>query len=122
MLQTVRNQLIAISFAALLFLSLVLALVFFADPYQASLLVIVIFYVCIIGFSLNFFTLLIYAIRSRFADGLHFKKISIAMREAALLTILVVGLLFLSSQHLFYWWVVGSLVLALIFIEGYFLI
>jgi len=46
----------------------------------------------------------------------------IAARQSLMLTILVLGLMFLSSQQLLYWWLALIFIVTMVFVEGFFLV
>lgn len=117
-----KKQIPILSISAAIFLLCTLSFIFFVDPFKANGYIIGLFYASLFCLSFNFFTLFFYSLRKGQEQMLHYQKMHIAMREAALISILLCGSLALSSQRLLYWWVELIFVLAIIFIEAFFLI
>jgi hypothetical protein len=111
MLSNTKNQLISLSLIAVIFLACTLAIVLSTDPFKASKLVIVAFYACLTGFLFSFFSFTLFLVRSRSVK-----------RQAIFLTILIVGLLILSSHQLLFWWVGLLFTAMIILLEAFFLV
>lgn len=121
MLENIKNQLISLVFVGLVFLLATMLFLFLTDPFKLSLLVLILFYLCLAVFLFSLFTLLLYSLRKNSDVGLHYQKMLVSMRQAGWLALLVVGLLVLASMQLLYWWLGLVFILALAMIEGFFL-
>ncbi len=122
MLENAKNQLIFIGGIAAFFLVCTFSILLFIDPSKASLLIFLLFYFCLLALSISVFTLIIFFLRKIFVNALHFQMISVAIREAVLLSILLVGSLALSAKGLLFWWIELIFLIALVFIESFFLL
>ncbi len=111
----------------LIFLATTLAIIFLTDPFK-SILFVILFFASLAGLCLNFFMLIlenvIYKQKavSQAAVQAEHTVGKIAARQALLLTILVLGLLFLSAQQLLFWWLAAIFMVTLVCIEGFFLV
>jgi len=122
MLENTRNKLISTFVIAIVFLIAALCFVFLTDPFKLSALLMILFYLCLAGFSFCLFTIILYLPRSRSVlDGMYAAKMNRSMRQSFWLTILVVVSLILSSYQLLFWWLEAVIILTFIMIEGYFL-
>jgi|SRR5579872_564270 len=122
MLETERKQLLPYAIIAILFFVTTLTIIFSADPFSASILVLITFYLSLGLFFIGFFGFFLYLARINSVQTLPYEKHRSSFREAILLAILIIGSLLLSSLHLLYWWVEIVFIGAVIFIEIYFLI
>ena len=122
MLEDVKKQLLYISIISIIFLLSSASIVLFTDPFTASTLMILLFYLSLTCFLVSMLTMLFYGIRLHIQEGLHYQRLQAAYREASLLTIFIIGSLLLSSKQLLFWWIEVVFLLALLSIELFFLI
>lgn len=122
MLETERKYLISYGLIALLFLVSTLIIIFSASPYQSGVLLISTFYFSLSCFLVGLLAIVFFLPRIKSQQLLAYEKHRAALREAILLTILVVGSLFLSSRQLLYWWVETVFIAAIVLLEAFFLI
>lgn len=122
MLETERKQLLPYALIAFLFFVATLTIIFTVNPFQASGFILATFYFSLLVFLVSFLGFFLYLARLNSIQLLPYEKHRIALRESLLLAILIVGSLFLSSKQLLYWWVESAFIVAIIFIETYFLI
>lgn len=87
-----------------------LALMFFVDPFKSNVLLIALFYIIA--------AVLIYSL-ARFVLGTAHSQA--AKRESLLFMILLIGMIFLSSRGLLFWWVGVIYTAAIVLIEAFFL-
>lgn len=97
-------------FLTLLSAAALMALMFFVDPFKTNALLIALFYI-IAAF-------LVYSL-ARFVLGT--ARSQYAKRQALLFAILIIGMVFLSSRGLLFWWVGAIYTAAIVLIEAFFL-
>jgi len=122
MLETEKKQLLPYALIAVLFFASTLAIILTVNPFDVSKLVLAAFYVSLALFVLGFIGFFLYLARINSIQLLPYEKHRIAMREAALIAVLVVGSLVLSAHQLLYWWVEAVFIITIALIETYFLI
>jgi len=106
-----------------------LALVFLAgviyrvNPDTSGMAGKIIFYVSVFFFLSSLYNLILIIIRSRMMDTKEstVANLSISFRQAVLLSLLTIGILFLQSLRMFVWWVGLILVCGALVVELYFL-
>jgi hypothetical protein len=115
--QTPKQNLSFLSLSTLLALFSLACIVNFTDPYKSGWLTFTFFYISIFLVSLGLLTIIGLIIRQWLSPNLYIVNLSHSFRQALLISILVVASFALQAEHLLYWWVEGSLILCLIFLE-----
>ncbi len=91
----------------------------FADPAKASRITFSFFYLSLFLTSLGLVTLTGLTLRKWLSPGLYVINLGNSFRQAFLLSILVVVSFGLLAKGLLFWWVEGSLILFLSFVEAF---
>ena len=117
MLQTAKQSLLYIIISTLLAAFSAGAIIIFADPAQAGFVTLAFLYVSLFLVVFGVFLLLGIFLRTKIFKGMYLVSLSESIRQSLLVSILIIASLALSSQGLLYWWVEGSLVLFLAFLE-----
>ena len=112
-----HQHLVLISLSTILAGFSLASIVFFTDPYTAGLFTDIFFYLSLFLTSLGVFVIVGLVVRQLFFPGLYITHLGQSFRQALLLSILITVSMVLQSQRLLYWWVEGSLILLLLFIE-----
>lgn len=120
--ENARKTLITLSVSALVFLACTVAMVFFIDPFKASGLIMGLFYISIFAFCFNFFAAVLFLFWKGKGEMLHYQRVRVSVREGALLAVLFVGSLLISSMGLLYWWVGALFIITIVLIEAFYLI
>jgi hypothetical protein len=93
------------------------SIVNFTDPSSASWVTFGFFYLSLFLTSLGIFSLIGLMLRQWLSPGLYVINLSNSFRQSVLLSLLISVSFWLSAKGLLYWWVEGSLILFLAFIE-----
>jgi hypothetical protein len=120
MYENKKSKVISYIFGAMFFLAFTGIILYSVDPTNASIFIFALLYLFLAGFIFCFFTVIILILRGLFHKDLRSERI--ARRESLLLAVLVVGSLILASRGLLFWWTAMIFALALVLIEGFFLI
>lgn len=103
--------------ATLLSLFSLICIINFTNPYKAKAKVFIFFYVSAFLFLTGLSTLLGYWVRNRFFHINFTLNFFNSLRQGVILSIFVCSSLLLIAFGIFYWWVLISLVLLLVFLE-----
>lgn len=101
------------------------AILFFYNPFETGWLVFLLFYACLFIGSLGIFTLAglffrrLIRIKKKFSYEQFVYYLKNSFRQAFLLSLILVALLFLQAQDLLFWWNLLGLVLAMGLIDWY---
>lgn len=120
MYKTPKQQLATIFFSTLLAAFSLGSIITFTDPYMAGLATHGFFYLSLFLVSLGIFTLMGIALRRLLAPRTYIINLSSSFRQAFLVSLLISASFLLQSQRLLFWWVEGSLILFLLFVEIFF--
>ncbi len=93
------------------------SLAVFTDPFTHGIFTHLIFFVSLFLVSVGVFTLLGQYIRNKLNRSIYVVNFYHSFRQALLLALFISGSLALSANGLLFWWVEGSLILLLLFIE-----
>ncbi len=95
----------------------------FSDPFSASILTFGLFYTSLCCAATSLFTLVFYGLRSLGGENvLHVDRMSVSVREAFLVSLLIAGSLALSAKQVLFWWVELSFIVTLTLVEMFFLV
>lgn len=119
MLKTPKQQVVFIVFSTLLAAFSLGSIINFTDPYESSRLTFAFFYLSVFLVSLGTFTIIGLGMRQTFGHKVYVVDLGNSFRQALLISLLVIVSLSLQSKGLLFWWVEGSLVLFLLFIEAF---
>jgi hypothetical protein len=93
------------------------AIINFSDPFVASRITLLFFYLSLFLFSLSLFTIIGLILRQWLWPKIFVVNLSHSFRQAFLLSILVCASFGLLASRLLFWWVELSLLLFLLCIE-----
>lgn len=93
------------------------AILKFTDPYTASKLTLVFFYLSLFLFALAAFTILGLGIRQWLSPKIYVLNLSASFRQALLLALLAIISFLLLAGRLLFWWVELSIILFFLCIE-----
>lgn len=119
MFKTPKQQVLFLLFSTILAAFSLGSILDFTDPATASPLTFIFLYASLFLMALGAFTVLGLALRQWLWPGLYVVNLSSSFRQAMLVAILVVVSFILLSKRLLFWWVEGSLILFLAFIEAF---
>jgi hypothetical protein len=114
---TPKQQIIFIVFSTLLAGFSLTSILNFTDPGSASLATFVFFYLSLFLLSLGIFIIIGLGLRQWLGPKVYIIDFGNSFRQALLVSILITVSLLLLSKQLLFWWVEGSLVLFLLFVE-----
>lgn len=114
-----KQQVSLILFSTALAAFSLASIVNFTDPASSSWITFAFFYASLFLFTLGVFSLIGLALRQKLWPGTYVVNLSNSFRQACLIAILIVVSFFLLSERLLFWWVEGSLILFLAFIEAF---
>ncbi|HYV33687.1 MAG TPA: hypothetical protein VE973_02470 [Candidatus Limnocylindria bacterium] len=114
-----KQQVILIFFSTLLAGFSLGSIVSFSDPASSSLITFGFFYASLFLLVLGFTTLIGLGLRQWLWPGHYIVNLGNSFRQAFLIAILVAISFFLLSKRLLFWWVEGSLILFLGFVEAF---
>ena len=119
---TLRQYLFLMSLGAILCWAIWLSVLFFIDPGGAGLLGFIFFYLSLFLAFVGTLSVLGLALRMRFGNSNEaiFRVVTVSFRQAAMLSLLFAGSLFLQGRGLLDWWNIIFLVLAIIILEFFF--
>ena len=112
-----QQHLILIGLSTILAAFSLASIIFFTDPNTAGVITHLFFYVSLFLTSLGIFVIAGLLVRQMLFTGLYIIHLGQSFRQAMLLSVLISASLILQAQKLLYWWVEGSLILLLLFIE-----
>ena len=128
MTETIKKQLIFLIGTACLFLICLLGILFFVDPFHASIVTLVLLYVCLSFFCICSISAIFYFSRAVYFSkryglvNIGKNKLAVSVRQSILFTVLVVVSLILSSKGFLFWWIELSLFITILLIEIFFLV
>ncbi len=93
------------------------SIIFFTDPYSAGVFTHIFFYLSLFLTCIGLFVIAGLVLRQLFFPGLYMAHLGQSFRQALLLSVLITVSMILQGQQLLYWWVEGSLILLLVFVE-----
>lgn len=114
-----KKQVSLIIFSTVLAAFSLASIISFTDPSAASWVTFGFFYASLFLASLGAFTLLGLALRQGFWPGLYVINLRNAFRQGFLIAILIAVSFILLAKRLLFWWVEGSLILFLAFVEAF---
>lgn len=117
MLDKIKSHIILILVGTILCGFSLGSIVAFTNPASAGIPVFALLYISLFLFSVGVFSLLGIIIRQLTTQNLYVLTVSHSVRQAVLLGILITATLFLKSIDLLHWWVLGLLILFLVFLE-----
>jgi len=117
MFRSPKQQVILIIFSTILAAFSLGSIIKFADPFSSSAATFFFFYLSLFLVSLGTFTTLGLGIRQKFGSRIYIIDLGNSFRQALLVSVLITISLFLQSKQLLFWWVEGSLILFLLFVE-----
>ena len=100
----VKLFLTGIIFISLIGIIGVISIVNNFSPYHSGPIVLVLFYLSLFIGSSGIFTLVAFLIRIFLRKGKYIEQINSSFRQGILLSIILVGCLFLQSREILYWW------------------
>ncbi|PIR96372.1 MAG: hypothetical protein COT92_01470 [Candidatus Doudnabacteria bacterium CG10_big_fil_rev_8_21_14_0_10_42_18] len=112
-----RQQIITVLLITILSGFSLVSIVNFTNPFEASWGTFLTFYLSLFLFCLGIFSLIGLGLRKWSKQGIYITNLSGSLRQAFLLSVLVVASFWLMGNGLFYWWVEASLILFLVFVE-----
>ena len=115
-----KQQVSLIIFSTLLASFSLASIISFTDPFSSSWVTFCFFYASLFLLSLGLFALIGLGLRQWLWPGLYIINLGNSFRQAVLIAILIVASFILLQKGLLFWWVEGSLILFLIFVEGFF--
>ena len=115
--QTTRSYLIPISIGTALCLAAFASVLWFVDPFTASVVAHLFFYITLFLSLSGLITLGGISLRKRFTPGMFTEQLRISFRQAILLSLLIIGLIILQVFSLLFWWVGLTLILFIITVE-----
>ncbi len=118
MFKTAKQQIAFIGIAVALAAFSLASIVNFSDPYAASRLTLVFFYLSLFLFSLGALTLVGILFRHWLSPKLFLINLSASFRQALLISLLVTATFGLLAAKLLFWWVEASLILFFLSIEA----
>ena len=121
MFENTKKQSQSLLILSAIFLIGTLCIVFLTDPNTINKTLLFLFYVSFSAFLISFFTFALYSYRGRKPERLYTEIMNVSLRQAFLLTLLIIVFLVLSSHQLLFWWLGLVLIITLVFIEGFFL-
>jgi hypothetical protein len=96
------------------------SMIILIDPFTASNLVIVLFYIVFFMSVLGVATFIGYGIRRILhSEELVYRQVSTSFRQAIFLSLLMVIILILQKNHYLTWWLTALLIICFAFIEYY---
>ena len=120
MLKSPKQQVALIGFSTLLAAFSLGSIITFTDPFTASWITLVFFYLSLFLATLGIFTLLGLGLRQILKQKVYVINLSNSFRQALLISLLIMVSFLLLSQQLLFWWVELSLILFLLFAEIFF--
>jgi len=117
MLRAPRQQIILIAISTIIAAFSLASIVNFTNPFEASWLTLLFFYLSLFLFSLGSLTLLGLTLRKWTRQGIYVNNLTNSFRQALLFSIFIVVSFLLMANGLFFWWVEVSLILFLLFVE-----
>ncbi|TSC65865.1 MAG: hypothetical protein G01um101477_307 [Candidatus Doudnabacteria bacterium Gr01-1014_77] len=121
MFENTKKQSQSLLILSAIFLIGTLCIVFLTDPNTINKALLFLFYVSLSAFLMSFFTFVLYSYRGRKPERLYTEIMNVSLRQAFLLTLLIIVFLVLSSHQLLFWWLGLVLIITLVFVEGFFL-
>lgn len=119
MISNPKQQVSLISFSIVLAGFALGSIISFTDPASASLVIFGFFYASLFLLVLGLATLVGLGLRQWLWPGLYVVNLGNSFRQAFLIAVLIAVSFFLLSQRLLFWWVEGSLILFLAFVEAF---
>lgn len=96
--------------------------IYYIDPFKAGWVGLILFYTTLFFMLVGIFTVLGFRLRQRFLNNeLLYVLIGLSFRQAVWVSIICVGLLLMQGAGILTWWDALLLVVAIIFLEAYFL-
>jgi hypothetical protein len=120
MFKSPKQQVTLIGFSTLLAAFSLGSIITFTDPFTASWITFIFFYLSLFLAALGIFTLLGLGLRQILKQKVYVINLSNSFRQAFLISLLIIVSFLLLSQQLLFWWVELSLVLFLLFAEIFF--
>lgn len=117
MLKTAKQQVIFLGLTLILSAFCLFAIVKFTDPFTASKITLLFFYLSLFLFTLAAFTVLGLGIRQWLFPKIYVLNLNASFRQALLLASLAVISFLLLAGRLLFWWVELSLVLFFLCVE-----
>jgi hypothetical protein len=117
MSQAPKKQITLMLLSVALALFSLASIITFTDPYESSWLTHSFFYLSLFILLLGSLTVAGLALRQWLTHNLYVVNFSHSFRQAVLISLLLVISLILKANGLMFWWVEGSLILFLIFVE-----
>ena len=115
-----KQQVALIIFSTVLAAFSAASIISITDPTSASWVTFGFFYTSLFLLVLGLFTLIGLGLRQWQWPALYIINLGNSFRQAVLIAILIVASFILLQKGLLFWWVEGSLILFLIFVEGFF--
>lgn len=117
----IRIYLWGIGIIAILGWITVAFIVFITDPYLTDIRIFVAFFTCLLIGLIGLFTLIGYFVRLAISrKEVIYAHIGVSLRQAILISLILVGLLLLQSTQVLNWWDGTLLVAAILLLELYF--
>jgi hypothetical protein len=119
---TLKQYLILMSISAVFCWAIWIFVLFMIDPTTAGILGFVFFYLSLFLSLVGTMSVLGLLLRKKFGkEEAVFRTVTTSFRQATLLSLLLIGALFLKSKSLLAWWNIVLLVLALTVLEFFFI-
>ncbi len=116
-----RFYLFSLYFTSIVAGALALLIILNVNPFDSPFWLIMIFYTAIFLFILGIFGLVGFYLKVWASNReVIFVHLLPTLRQAALISLALVGLLFLQQLRVLNWWVAGLYILAVIFLELFF--
>jgi len=119
MFKTPKQQVLFLVFSTILAAFSLGSILNFTEPATATLVTFSFLYASLFIVVLGAFTVIGLVLRQWLWPALYVVNLSNSFRQALLMAILVVVSALLLSQGILFWWVEGSLILFLIFLEAF---
>ena len=116
-----RLYLFSLYFTLFLSLGLTMLIIFNVNPYQSPFWMTMIFYLCLFLFWAALFSLIGYYLKVWATNReVIFAHLVPTLRQAMLVSLVVVGLIFFQQMRVLNWWVAALFILAVLMIEFFF--
>lgn len=121
MIKNLKSYLFFVFSVSLISLGVWLLIIFNYDPYKADLLTIIIFFASMFIWLVGILFLIIFYLRIKLSNNeVIYANIGPSIRQAILLTVVLVGLIILKSLRVLIWWDVILLITSVLLLEFFF--
>lgn len=117
MFKTVKQQITLVGASLVLAAFSLASIINFSDPFAASWVTHLFFYISLFLFILALFTLIGLGIRQWLSPKLYILNLSASFRQGMLIALLLVISFLLLSERMLFWWVELALLLFFLFVE-----